>query len=32
VDWRPGFLSAIEAGLRLTPSERPQTIEEFCRG
>src|SRR5262249_36005509 len=31
VDWKPGFLSAIEAGLRLTPSERPQTIEEFSQ-
>jgi hypothetical protein len=29
--YRAGFLSAIEAGLRLTPSERPQTIEEFSQ-
>jgi serine/threonine protein kinase len=27
--YRGAFLSAIEAGLRLTPSERPQSIEEF---
>jgi formylglycine-generating enzyme required for sulfatase activity len=29
--YRAAFLSAIEAGLRLTPSERPQTIEEFSQ-
>jgi formylglycine-generating enzyme required for sulfatase activity/serine/threonine protein kinase len=27
--YRGAFLSTIEAGLRLTPSERPQSVEEF---
>jgi serine/threonine protein kinase/tetratricopeptide (TPR) repeat protein len=28
-DYRPEFLDAIDAGLRLRPSERPQTIAEW---